>query len=267
MALLYFEELPVSLERPVEVLHFLLGDDVVVVAANEHDGDVLGDSFVVLHVVLAEEGEVETPFDLLLQEVEDEAHEGLGEVSLLVYDSSHHFLQRAEGTVQHNLVHNLVVLGSEHNRSYCSHAPPPHSQPLDLQVLIGLPQHCFGVGGLVDPIGEVAGIAVAAPHEIEGDDGYIVLGDQWKDAHYFNLTAPVAVEVEEGVVGCFVFLFEDHCADIAAVVSGNCKIDALNKASVDKLLAGTDGVDVVGVLAGSDDSLPGLFKGFPQLFH
>jgi dienelactone hydrolase len=75
------------------------------------------------------------------------------------------------------------------------------------------------------------------------------------------------VEIEECVVGRFVFLFEDYCADVAAVVSWNGKIDALNKSSVNKLLARADGVDIVSVFVRGDDSLPSLFKGFPQLFH
>jgi hypothetical protein len=120
-----------------------------------------------MHVVLAEEGEVEAAFDLLLEEVKDEANEGLWKVSLLVYDSSHNFLQGAERTVQDYFVDNLMILGSEHNCSYSSHAPPPHCQSLDLKVLIGFPEDCLCICRLVDAVGKVARIAVTAPHKVE----------------------------------------------------------------------------------------------------
>jgi hypothetical protein len=68
-------------------------------------------------------------------------------------------------------------------------------------------------------------------------------------------------------MGCFVFLTQDYCADIAAVVSWDGKVDALNEARVDKLFSGTDCIDVVCIFIGCDDSLPCLFKGFPKLFH
>jgi hypothetical protein len=122
------------------------------------------------HVVLGEEGETEPPLNLPLEEVEEEGDEGVRQAGLAVDDPPHYFLQGAEGTVQHQLVHYLMVLGREQNSSHRSHAPPPHRQPLHLQVLVRLAQDGLGVCRLVEPVSEESGITVAAPDEIKGDD-------------------------------------------------------------------------------------------------
>ena len=94
-----------------------------------------------------------------------------------------------------------------------------------------------------------------------------MLSDQGQYAHYFNFTPSVAMEIEQGIVRCLVFLSEDYCADITSIIPWDGKIDTLNKMIIDKLLTRADSVNVVCVLVGSNYSLPSLFKGFPQLFH
>jgi hypothetical protein len=63
------------------------------------------------HVVFGEEGEGEAAFYLLFEEVEEEGDEGLREAGLAVDDPPHHFLQGAEGAVEHELIDYLVVFG------------------------------------------------------------------------------------------------------------------------------------------------------------
>lgn len=64
-----------------------------------------------------------------------------------------------------------MILGCEHNGSDCAHASAPNCQPLDLQVLVGLSEHCLCVCGFVESVREVSIVAVAAPHKVKGNDG------------------------------------------------------------------------------------------------
>ena len=90
-------------------------------------------------------------------------------------------------------------------------------------LLVRLAQHRLRVYRFVDAVGEEAVVAVAAPHEVKGDDGDPVFCDEGEDSKYFYLAAAVAVEVEEGVLDGAVLLAQDDCADVAAVVAGHAE--------------------------------------------
>jgi hypothetical protein len=117
-----------------------------------------------------------------------------------------------------------MIFGCEENGSDCAHTPAPDCQPLHLEVLIGLSEDCLRVCRLVESVGEEAGIAIAASHEVERNHGYSMLGNEGKHSQYLDLTASVAVEVQESILDCPMLLAEDDCADVAAVISGDCEV-------------------------------------------
>ena len=75
------------------------------------------------------------------------------------------------------------------------------------------------------------------------------------------------MEIEDCVLGSYIFLFDEDCADIFALVVGDMEIDPFEGLALEGFLFGEDGVDVVGVLDGGDDSSPGPLEVFSQGFH
>lgn len=145
MSLLNLHKLPLTPEGPVKLLHLLLRHDTIVVTADQQHAYCPGDAFEMCHVVLCEERKGQTGLYLLLEEVQEKGDQWLRETSLTIDDSSYHLLQRLEGTIQDQLVDDLMIFGCEENGRDCSHTPPPNSQPLYLEVLIRLPEHCLRV--------------------------------------------------------------------------------------------------------------------------
>lgn len=88
---------------------------------------------------------------------------------------------------------------------------------------------------------------------------------EYSEDLYFG--AAVAVEVEDGFAGVDVFLFEDEGADVFAFVVEDGEVDAFDEVVVEELFLWADGVDVVGVFVGGDDSFPGPFEVFSDRFH
>ena len=69
MTLGYFDQLAVSLETAVELLHLLFGHNYVVFATEEQYGDGSADLFEESQVVFCKEGEFHSLLDFLLEEV------------------------------------------------------------------------------------------------------------------------------------------------------------------------------------------------------
>ena len=145
MSLLNLQQLPVTPKHAVKLFHFLLRNDVVVIAADEQHCYRPGDTFEVSHVVFVEEGETEAILDLLFEKVEQEGDEGLRKAAFPVDHPPDHLLQRPDGTIEDQLVDNFVVFGSKQNGSDRTHTPSPHRQPLHFEVFICLPQNCLSV--------------------------------------------------------------------------------------------------------------------------
>ncbi len=125
-----------------------------------------------------------------------------------------------------------MVLGCEEDGSDCAHAPAPHCQPLYLQVLVGLSKDGLCVSRLIQAIGEEAHVAVAASHEIEGDNCYSMFGNEGQHAQDLDLAASIAVEVEECVLDGAVLLAEDDSADVATVISGHAEVQSLDELTI-----------------------------------
>ena len=101
--------------------------------------------------------------------------------SLLLNNPFDNFIQVPEGAVQNEFINYLGVLHRKVDGCYCPHAPPPHRQPLHIYMLVRLSQHYLGIRGLIDPVREVAFIAVAAADVVKGYQCYSQgskMGDQ-----------------------------------------------------------------------------------------
>lgn len=63
------------------------------------------------------------------------------------------------------------------------------------------------------------------------------------------------------------FVFEDQAANLFALIVADHEINSFNDATVYEFFPRTDGVDVIAVLGGRDDSSPGSFEVQTQGFH
>jgi hypothetical protein len=109
VSLLNLQQLPVTPKHAVKLFHFLLRNDVVVIAADEQHCYRPGDTFEVSHVVFVEEGETEAILDLLFEKVEQEGDEGLRKAAFPVDHPPDHLLQRPDGTIEDQLAYAKQV--------------------------------------------------------------------------------------------------------------------------------------------------------------
>ena len=75
---------------------------------------------------------------------------------------------------------------------------------------------------------------------------------------YFG--ASIAMKVENCIFGMHILLFDEYGTDIFALIVGDVEVNSLEESSFKCLLFAEDRVDVVGVLAGCDDSFPCSFE-------
>lgn len=75
------------------------------------------------------------------------------------------------------------------------------------------------------------------------------------------------MEVEDGVGGSGIFRFEDHGADVFALVILHNYIYSLYEDSVDELFLRRKRVDVVAILSGRNDASPSSLERLSDDFH
>jgi len=267
MSLLYLHQFSVSAKRPIELLDLLLGHDAVVIAANQQHCHRSGNALEMPHVILIEESRAQSIFYLFFQEIKQERNEGLRQAALSIDHPPDYFLQRPEGTVEHKLVDYLVVFCRKENGSDRTHTPPPHRQPLHLDVFISLSENGLSVRRFVDTVSEESRVAIAASNKIERDDRDAMLPDERQHTKYLYLAPSVPVQIEQRLFDRPVLLLEDDRTDVAAVIAGDAKIDAFDEPAIDELLPRAHSVHVVLVPARSNDAPPRSLERLLQPLH
>lgn len=94
-----------------------------------------------------------------------------------------------------------------------------------------------------------------------------MLSYEGKYANNLNFGSAVSMEIENGIFSGGVFLAKNDGTDVFAVIIGNVEIDAFNCMTFNYGFSGADGIDIVGVLVGSDNTSPGPFKGLFEFVH
>lgn len=75
------------------------------------------------------------------------------------------------------------------------------------------------------------------------------------------------MQIKNRLLDLCIFLLDDDCTDIFALVIDHLKIHSLDEMIFDKLFLGKDGVDVVWILVGSNDTFPSSLEIFLKGFH